>query len=151
MRMIILPRAAAGVSTARMISREHFAFDLEKFSQWEVSIRLLSFSAGPHSWPSPLPLCLHTHTHTLCLSRGGFCNEWWGENLAFTSLSSSSPNTITPVTFCDAQWPSSNIFLIAFDVELAPCCSKGPLFKHHRVMQDIPVPGIEREDPLRQN
>ncbi len=62
--MIILPRAAAGVSAARMISRERFAFDLEKFSQWEVSIRLLSFSARPHSWPSPLPLCLHTHTHT---------------------------------------------------------------------------------------
>lgn len=71
--MIILPRAAAGVSTARMISRERFAFDLEKFSQWEVSIRLLSFSAGPHSWPSPLPLCLHAHTHATH-TRGGFYN-----------------------------------------------------------------------------
>lgn len=63
--MIILPRAAAGVSTARMISRERFAFDLEKFSQWEVSIRLLSFSARPHSWPLTPPfLSTHTHAHT---------------------------------------------------------------------------------------
>lgn len=66
--MIILPRAAAGVSAARMISRERFAFDLEKFSQWEVRIRLLSFSARPHSWPSPLPRRLQTHTHTHSLS-----------------------------------------------------------------------------------
>lgn len=54
--MIILPWAAAGASTARMISRECFAFDLEKFSQWEVSIRLLSFLTGAHSRPLPLPL-----------------------------------------------------------------------------------------------
>lgn len=87
MRMIILPRAAAGVSTARMISRERFAFDLEKFSQWEVSIRLLSFSAGPHSWPLPLPL--PSHTHTEARSRGGLYNGWRGRKkkvaLAFTS------------------------------------------------------------------
>ena len=65
--MIILPRAAAGVSAARMISRERFAFDLEKFSQWEVRIRLLSFSARPHSCPS-LAVSTHTHTHTHSLS-----------------------------------------------------------------------------------
>lgn len=149
MRMIILPRAAAGVSTARMISRERFAFDLEKFSQWEVSIRLLSFSARPHSLPSPLPLCLHTHRHTLSI--GGFYNGWWGKNLAFTSLSSSSANTVTPVTVHDAQWPSSNIFLIAFDGELAPCWSKGPLLERHRVMQDIPLSAGTGRDPLRRN
>lgn len=66
--MIILPRAAAGASTARMISRERFAFDLEKFSQWEVSIRLLAVSAGaPRSQPPP---SLSAHAHP----RGGFSN-----------------------------------------------------------------------------
>lgn len=40
--MIILAWAAAGAAAAHMISREHFAFYLEKFSLWEVSIRLLS-------------------------------------------------------------------------------------------------------------
>lgn len=49
--MIILPRAAAGASAARMISREHFAFDLEKFSLWEVSIRLLIFFWGGGAYP----------------------------------------------------------------------------------------------------
>lgn len=93
--MIILPRAAAGVSAARMISRERFAFDLEKFSQWEVSIRLLSFSARPHSWPSPLPLCLHTHTLS---PEEAFIMDDEEKNPAFTSLFSSSPNTVTPVT-----------------------------------------------------
>lgn len=63
--MIILTRAAAGVSAARMISRERFAFDLEKFSQWEVSIRLLSFFwRGPTRGPHP-SLSVYPHTHTL--------------------------------------------------------------------------------------
>lgn len=70
--MIILPRAAAGVSTARMISREHFAFDLEKFSQWEVSIRLLSFRRGPTHGPHP-SLSSHTHTYTASPQRR-LCN-----------------------------------------------------------------------------
>lgn len=71
--MIILPRAAAGVSAARMISRERFAFDLEKFSLWEVSIRLLSFfGEAPLMALTPPFLSTHTHTHTL--SRGGFYN-----------------------------------------------------------------------------
>lgn len=56
--MIILPRAAAGVSAARMISRERFAFDLEKFSQWEVSIRLLSLSLSRPARGPSLPLRL---------------------------------------------------------------------------------------------
>lgn len=77
--MIILPRAAAGVSTARMISRERFAFDLEKFSQWEVSIRLLSFSAGPHSWPLPLPLPSHTHTQKLALEEAFIMDDEEGK------------------------------------------------------------------------
>ena len=65
MRMIILPRAAAGVSTARMISRERFAFDLEKFSQWEVSIRLLSFfGEAPLMAPRPSFPSTHTYTHS---------------------------------------------------------------------------------------
>lgn len=89
MRMIILPRAAAGVSSARMISRERFAFDLEKFSQWEVSIRLLSFSAGPHSWPLPLPLHTHTHTDTRALEEAFIMDDEEGKKkslaLAFTS------------------------------------------------------------------
>lgn len=63
--MIILPRAAAGVSAARMISRERFAFDLEKFSQWEVSIRLLSFFFGEAPLVALTPPSLSTHTHTL--------------------------------------------------------------------------------------
>lgn len=66
--MIILPRAAAGVSAARMISRERFAFDLEKFSLWEVSIRLLSFF-GEAPLMALTPPFLSTHTHTLSLQR----------------------------------------------------------------------------------
>lgn len=75
--MIILPRAAAGVSTARMISRERFAFDLEKFSQWEVCIRLLSFSAGL------TPSLYNTHTHT---EEETFIMDDEERNVAFTSI-----------------------------------------------------------------
>lgn len=108
MRMIILPRAAAGVSTARMISRERFAFDLEKFSQWEVCIRLLSFSAAL------TPPSLHT------LYEEAFIMDDEERNLASSSIFSPSLNTVTPVTSHDSQWPSSNTSLIASDRELAP-------------------------------
>lgn len=88
--MIILPRAAAGVSAARMISRERFAFDLEKFSQWEVSIRLLSLSLSPHSWPlppSPAP------------SEEAFVMDDEGN---ISHLPPSPPGAVTPVTARDA-------------------------------------------------
>lgn len=65
--MIILAWAAAGAAAAHMISREHFAFYLEKFSLWEVSIRLLSafflfflLSKGGATITQPV----YTHTHT---------------------------------------------------------------------------------------
>lgn len=84
MRMIILARVAAGVSTVWMISRERFCIRPgEILSVGSKHPLTVFFGKAPSYCPLPLPLLLHTHTQTH--TKGGRRNRWWGGNLAFTS------------------------------------------------------------------